>query len=86
MFYSPTRRVENSICANNSGICESHAPCGLHVQPSESFEIDHVTSDSNIYGITIYGSGSGPNTVKASNFTGSVRLPSTTSPERSSTV
>ncbi len=47
------------------------AHCGLHVQPSESFEIDHVTSDSNIYGITIYGSGNGPNTVKASNFTGS---------------
>ncbi|HSO33130.1 MAG TPA: right-handed parallel beta-helix repeat-containing protein, partial [Labilithrix sp.] len=46
------------------------AHCGLHVQPSESFEIDHVTSDSNIFGITIYGSGSGPNTVKASNFTG----------------
>lgn len=47
------------------------AHCGIHVQPSDSFEIDHVTSDSNIYGITIYGSGSGPNTVKASNFTGS---------------
>ena len=47
------------------------AHCGLHVQPSDSFEIDHVTSDSNIYGMTIYGSGDGPNTVKASNFTGS---------------
>lgn len=46
------------------------AHCGLHIQPSESFEIDHVTSDSNIYGITIYGSGGGPNLVKASNFTG----------------
>jgi len=47
------------------------AHCGLHVQPSDSFEIDHVTSDSNTYGITIYGSGSGPNVVKASNLTGS---------------
>lgn len=47
------------------------AHCGLHIQPSESFELDHVTSDSDIYGITIYGSGAGPNTVKNSNFTGS---------------
>jgi hypothetical protein len=47
------------------------AHCGLHIQPSESFEIDHVTSESDIYGITIYGSGAGPNTVKSSNFTGS---------------
>ena len=47
------------------------AHCGLHVQPSESFEIEHVTSDSNVYGVTIYGSGNGPNTVTASNFTGS---------------
>jgi Right handed beta helix region len=46
------------------------AHCGLHIQPSESFEIDHVTSDSNIYGITIYASGNGPNLVTASNFTG----------------
>jgi hypothetical protein len=44
--------------------------CGMHIQPSESFEIDHVTSDST-YGITIYGSGAGPNTVKSSNLTGS---------------
>lgn len=43
--------------------------CGIHIEPSESFEIDHVTSEST-YGITIYGSGAGPNTVKASNFTG----------------
>ena len=49
------------------------AHCGLHIEPSESFEIDHVTSDSNIFGITIYGSGAGPNIVKASNFTGSSR-------------
>lgn len=47
------------------------AHCGLHFQPAESFEIDHVTSDTDIYGITIYGSGAGPNTVKSSNFTGS---------------
>jgi hypothetical protein len=44
--------------------------CGIHIEPSESFEIDHVTSES-IFGITIYGSGAGPNTVKASNLTGS---------------
>jgi hypothetical protein len=43
--------------------------CGIHIEPSESFEIDHVTSEST-YGITIYGSGAGPNTVKASNLTG----------------
>jgi hypothetical protein len=48
------------------------AHCGLHVEPSESFEIDHVTSESNVYGITIYRSGTGPNTIKASNFTGVV--------------
>lgn len=46
------------------------AHCGLHFQPADSFEIDHVTSDTDIYGITIYGSGAGPNTVKSSNFTG----------------
>lgn len=43
--------------------------CGIHIEPSESFEIDHVTSESN-FGITIYGSGAGPNTVTASNFKG----------------
>jgi hypothetical protein len=46
------------------------AHCGLHIQPAASFEIDHVTSDADIYGITIYASGAGPNTVKNSNFTG----------------
>jgi hypothetical protein len=46
------------------------AHCGLHMQPAESFEIDHVTSDTDIYGITIYDSGIGPNTVTNSNFTG----------------
>ena len=44
--------------------------CGIHIEPSESFEIDHVTSES-IFGITIYGSGAGPNVVKSSNLTGS---------------
>jgi hypothetical protein len=47
------------------------AHCGLHMQPAESFELDHITSDADIYGITIYGSGAGPNTVTNSNFTGS---------------
>ncbi len=47
------------------------AHCGLHMQPAESFEFDHITSDTDVYGITIYGSGAGPNTVKSSNFTGS---------------
>lgn len=46
------------------------AHCGLHIEPAESFEIDHVTSENNIFGITIYGSGNGPNTVTDSNFTG----------------
>jgi hypothetical protein len=45
--------------------------CGVHIQPSESFEIDHITSE-DLYGITIYASGAGPNTVTASNFTGTV--------------
>ncbi len=43
--------------------------CGIHIQPSESFEFDHVTSEST-YGITIYGSGKGPNTVTDSNLKG----------------
>jgi hypothetical protein len=46
------------------------AHCGVHIQPADSFEIDHVTADTDIYGITIYGSGAGPNTVTNSNFTG----------------
>jgi hypothetical protein len=44
--------------------------CGVHIQPSESFEIDHITSE-DIFGITIYASGAGPNTIADSNFTGS---------------
>ncbi|MEA2749599.1 MAG: hypothetical protein QOI41_3742 [Myxococcales bacterium] len=50
------------------------AHCGLHMQPAESFELDHITSDTDIYGITIYGSGAGPNTVTNTNFTGSAAL------------
>ena len=46
------------------------AHCGVHVQPSESFLIDHITSEENIYGITIYQSGGGPNTVSNSNLVG----------------
>lgn len=48
------------------------AHCGVHIQPSDSFEIDHITSEENIYGMTIYASGNGPNTVKSSNLTGVV--------------
>ncbi|HEY8074431.1 MAG TPA: right-handed parallel beta-helix repeat-containing protein [Labilithrix sp.] len=44
--------------------------CGMHIQPADSFTIDHVTAD-DIYGITIYASGNGPNTVSSSNLTGS---------------
>ena len=50
--------------------------CGIHIEPVDgilpTFEIDHVTSESNLYGITIYGSAAGPNTVTASNFTGTL--------------
>jgi hypothetical protein len=48
------------------------AHCGIHIQPSDSFEIDHVTSEENIYGMTIYASGNGPNTVTSSNISGVV--------------
>ncbi len=48
----------------------SGAHCGVHIQPAESFVIDHITSDDNLYGMTIYQSGGGPNTVTASNLTG----------------
>ncbi len=44
--------------------------CGFHFEPAEAFTIDHVTSESNTYGMTIYGSGAGPNTVTASNIAG----------------
>ncbi len=55
------------------------AHCGLHIAeskdadkvPTKSFEIDHVTSENNIYGITIYAaSDEGPHVVKNSNFQG----------------
>lgn len=56
------------------------AHCGVHVDaskdadkvPTESYEIDHITSD-NTFGITIYAvGGAGPYTVKDSNFKGLV--------------
>jgi hypothetical protein len=46
------------------------AHCGIHIEGVDAFDIDHVTSESNIFGITIYGSGAGPNSVKASNISG----------------
>lgn len=46
------------------------AHCGPHLQGLDSFEIDHVTSEENTFGITIYKSGAGPNVVKDSNFRG----------------
>lgn len=58
------------------------AHCGIHIDnfaeagkplvPTAAFAIDHVSSDPNSYGITIYGSGAGPNTVTQSNLVGSV--------------
>lgn len=55
------------------------AHCGPHIaeskdaekRPTGSIEIDHVTSESNIYGITIYSASvEGPHLVKDSNFQG----------------
>lgn len=47
------------------------AHCGPHIQGIGSFEIDHVTSEDNVYGITIYGASmEGPHLVKDSNFGG----------------
>lgn len=48
----------------------SGAHCGPHIQGVESFEIDHITSEGNTYGITIYEAGAGPNIVKDSNLSG----------------
>jgi hypothetical protein len=57
----------------------SGAHCGPHIDeskdddhvPTGSIEIDHVTSEQNIYGITIYAaSPEGPHTIKDSNFIG----------------
>lgn len=46
------------------------AHCGPHIQGVEKLEIDHVTSESNTYGITLYKTGAGPHVVKESNFIG----------------
>jgi len=53
------------------------AHCGVHIDadpkskhPTDAFEIDHVTSDPNIYAMTIYASGPGPNIVRDSNLVG----------------
>lgn len=48
----------------------SGSHCGAHIQGIESFELDHVTSEKNTYGMTIYGSGAGPNLVRDSNLEG----------------
>ncbi len=46
------------------------AHCGPHIQGVDSLEIDHVTSEDNIYGITMYKTGAGPNVIKDSNING----------------
>lgn len=48
----------------------SGAHCGAHIQGVESFELDHVTSESNTFGITIYGASQG--VARNSNFSGDV--------------
>lgn len=48
----------------------SGAHCGPHLEGVESFQIDHLVSEQNTYGITIYGAGAGPNIVKDSNIHG----------------
>lgn len=48
----------------------SGAHCGPHLEGVESFSIDHLISEDNTYGITIYGAGAGPNIVKDSNIHG----------------
>jgi hypothetical protein len=48
----------------------SGAHCGPHMQGIDSFEIDHITSEDNTYGITIYEAGAGPLVVKDSNLSG----------------
>jgi len=54
------------------------AHCGFHIdidaekRQTGSFELDHVSSDPNSYGMTVYGAGAGPNTVKDSNIVGVV--------------
>jgi hypothetical protein len=45
--------------------------CGLHMQGIGSLTVDHVTSEENLFGITIYGASvEGPHSVKDSNFSG----------------
>lgn len=44
--------------------------CGLHIQGLDTFLVDHVSSEENTYGITLYKSGAGPNTISSSNVTG----------------
>jgi len=46
------------------------AHCGPHIQGADSFEFDHITSESNSFGLTVYGAGVGPNIVKDSNLVG----------------
>jgi hypothetical protein len=46
------------------------AHCGPHVQGADSFEFDHITSESNSFGLTVYGAGAGPNIVRDSNLIG----------------
>lgn len=49
------------------------AHCGPHLQGIGSFEIEYVTSEDNIYGITIYGASlEGPHVVRNSNISGAV--------------
>jgi hypothetical protein len=48
----------------------SGAHCGPHMEGIESFEIDHITSENNTYGITIFEAGAGPLVVRDSNLSG----------------
>ncbi len=49
------------------------AHCGPHMQGIGTLEIDHVTSEDNVFGITIYdASTEGPHVIKDSNFAGAV--------------
>lgn len=51
----------------------SGAHCGPHMEGVDSFVFDHVTSESNLYGITIYKTSTvGPFIVKDSNINGIV--------------
>jgi len=48
----------------------SGAHCGPHIEGIESFTFDHVTSEKNTYGFTIYQAGAGPHVVRDSNLSG----------------